>query len=344
MQTLSKNQLSAHYGQRKEREKMKKVLPYILVLITMFMQLNLASAASNLEEGVKQLADQIGKSMQERQKQKVAIVDFSDLNGNVTALGQFMAEELTTQLFIIAPGKFEVVERRMLLKLVDELSLGQLGLIEEKSLKEMGRVLGVDAIVTGSLTDLGNTVKVNARVIAVESAKVVAVAAAEIQKTGVVADLLRKQAERRQVGIQVETQKTMLPSQQREEAQGFVFELQLCKASGKEVTCDLLITNKKENDRELKIFNSPGMLYRRSRMIDDLGNEYTANKIQLGNSISSSFSLASNILVSGVPTKAGLSFEDVSKVVSKIAILRIDFDYNTGKQFFVEFRNIPLSR
>lgn len=79
-------------------------------------------------------------------------------------------------------------------------------------------------------------------------------------------------------------------------------------------------------------------------MIDDLGNEYTANKIQLGNSISSSFSLASNILVSGVPTKAGLYFEDVSKVVSKIAILRIDFDYNTGKQFFVEFRDIPLSR
>ena len=94
-------------------------------------------AAANLEEGVSQLANQISKSMQEKQSKKIAIIDFSDLNGNVTALGQFMAEELTTQLFLMAPGKFEVVERRQLLRLQEELALGQKGFIEEKSLKKM---------------------------------------------------------------------------------------------------------------------------------------------------------------------------------------------------------------
>ncbi|MBI5048388.1 MAG: hypothetical protein HZB54_05535 [Deltaproteobacteria bacterium] len=157
-----------------------------------------AFAASNLEEGVSQLANQISKSMQEKQKQKIAIIDFSDLNGNVTALGQFMAEELTTQLFIIAPGKFEVVERRQIMKLEEELVLGQVGIIEEKGIKKMGQVLGVDAIVTGSMTDLGNTVKINARLIGVESAKVFAVAATDIPKTGMVADLIAKQVEGRQ--------------------------------------------------------------------------------------------------------------------------------------------------
>ena len=170
----------------------KSCLLLLLFLLLLAFGFKVALAASNLEEGVSQLANQISKSMQEKQKQKIAIIDFSDLNGNVTALGQFMAEELTTQLFIIAPGKFEVVERRQIMKLEEELVLGQVGIIEEKGIKKMGQVLGVDAIVTGSMTDLGNTIKINARLIGVESAKIFAVAATDIPKTGMVADLIAK--------------------------------------------------------------------------------------------------------------------------------------------------------
>lgn len=151
-------------------------------------------AASDLEGGVKDLAEQISKNMTTGNKKKVAIVDFSDLDGNVAALGQFLAEELITQLFTVSPGQFEVVERRQLLKLEKELLLSQTGFIEEKSIKKMGQVLGVDAIVTGSITDLGNTVKVNARLIGVESAKVFAVASTNIPKVGTVAELIAKAA------------------------------------------------------------------------------------------------------------------------------------------------------
>ncbi|MBI3599332.1 MAG: hypothetical protein HY097_01665 [Nitrospinae bacterium] len=177
-----------------------------------------AFAASNIEEGVKSLAEQISKNMQEKKRQKIAIIDFSDLNGNVTALGQFIAEELTTQLFITAPGNFEVVERRQLLKLEEELALGQMGFIEEKGIKKMGQVLGVDAIVTGSMTDLGNTVKINARMIAVESAKVFAVAATDIPKTVMVADLMAKQPEGRQPAVKA---LSSLPAQKAKEEMSF---------------------------------------------------------------------------------------------------------------------------
>jgi TolB-like protein len=157
-------------------------------------------AAADLEEGVKDLAEKIVKGMSDKGTRKIAIIDFSDLDARVTALGQFMAEELTAQLFLVAPGKFEVVERRQLLKLEEELALGPAGVIEEKSLKKMGQVLGVEAVVTGSMTDLGSTIKVNARMIAVESAKVFAVAATSIPKTGIVADLASKAVERRPGG------------------------------------------------------------------------------------------------------------------------------------------------
>ncbi|WP_447972888.1 hypothetical protein [Nitrospira sp. Kam-Ns4a] len=94
------------------------------MFIALFMLGNVSSwTAADLEEGVKDLAGKITKSMIEKGTRKIAIVDFSDLNGSVTALGQFMAEALTTQLFMLAPGKFEIVERRQLLKLEEELIL-----------------------------------------------------------------------------------------------------------------------------------------------------------------------------------------------------------------------------
>ncbi|MBI4377823.1 MAG: SUMF1/EgtB/PvdO family nonheme iron enzyme [Nitrospinae bacterium] len=172
--------------------------------------------------------------MIEKKKQKIAIIDFSDLNGNVTALGQFMAEELTTQLFIIAPGKFEVVKRRQLLKLEEELVLGKVGNIEEKGIKKMGQVFGVDAVVTGSMTDLGNTVKINARVIAVESAKIFAVAATDIPKTGMVADLIEKKVEGRQPVEKATTPLTTLtkPTKEKEWAKTEMTQKQITAEGG----------------------------------------------------------------------------------------------------------------
>jgi hypothetical protein len=57
-------------------------------------------------------------------------------------------------------------------------------------MKDVGKILNVDSIVTGSLTDLGNDIDVNARIISVESAKIIAVASTTIPKVGSVATLM----------------------------------------------------------------------------------------------------------------------------------------------------------
>ena len=274
--------------------KMKKVIYFVLII--MFMQVNLAFAASNLEEGVKQLAEQISKNMQEKQSKKIAIIDFSDLNGNVTALGQFMAEELTTQLFIIAPGKFEVVERRQLLKLEEELVLGQVGIIEEKGIKKMGQVLGVDAIVTGSMTDLGNTVKINARLMAVETAKIFAVAATDIPKTGIVADLLARPIAPRQPIVSsaghgsvstpavsstissIEPPKSGTPFQEFKELRVEVESLQVTKANA--VVMFLKYINKTQKELNVGLKSGSWSLSDYpTYLTDDKGNEYRLNEM-----------------------------------------------------------------
>ncbi|HDO25051.1 MAG TPA: hypothetical protein ENG95_00215 [Nitrospirae bacterium] len=153
-----------------------------------------AFAASDLEEGVSELAQQISKNMTETGKKKIAIIEFSDLDGNINAFGQFLAEELITKLFMISPGQFEVVERRQLMRVLQEQKLTMSGLLDAKAMESVGKILGIDAIVTGSVTDLGNTVKVNARLIGVDTAKVFAVATTSIPKVGTVEELFKKQA------------------------------------------------------------------------------------------------------------------------------------------------------
>src|SRR5260370_39596874 len=58
----------------------------------------------------------------------VAVVDFTDLQGNVTELGRFLAEELSVDLGGDAKG-FEVIERTQLKVILQEHTLATTGLI-----------------------------------------------------------------------------------------------------------------------------------------------------------------------------------------------------------------------
>jgi len=172
---------------------------YSLIIMVAFLCLigvhpSSTFAAADLESGISQLSQQISKNMTESGKKAIAVVEFSDLDGNITAFGQFLAEELITQLFMISPGQFEVVERRQLMKVLSEQRLTMSGLLDAKAMESVGKILGIEAIVTGSVANLGSVVKVNARLIGVDTARVFAVAATKIPNTDIVKDLLGKEA------------------------------------------------------------------------------------------------------------------------------------------------------
>ena len=134
------------------------------------------------------LADQIVNSMIDGHKNKIAIVEFSSLDGQVTKLGSFLAEELITRLFLTE--KFEVIERHLLNKVVKEHKLSLSGIVNPSSAMELGKILGVDAIVSGSITDLGTYLKINARVIATETGKIFSVATVKLKKDDTITKLM----------------------------------------------------------------------------------------------------------------------------------------------------------
>lgn len=106
--------------------------------------------------------------------------------------------------------------------------------------------------------------------------------------------------------------------------------------SSKKIGCHVIITNLGKDRRiYLNASNSP-----QTRIIDNLGNEYTAGEVQIGKSNSPFY--VPNTFVSGIPTKVSFVFEDVSVEANSLALLEIGCE--NGGKFTAQIRNIPLSK
>jgi len=311
------------------------------ILAVLAILLTTASSATGqkiLAEGIKDLAAQISAKVAKEQKHKIAVLPFKELDGQPTVLGTYLAEELVTNLFE-APG-LSIVERTMLDRLVGELKLDQTGLIDPETAKRVGKIAGVDAIVTGTITDLSSYVSLNARLIDAQSGRIFAAAQTRIAKDDdvrkIMAAPITGRAEKPGAsrpggdgGMKHGTSKSIF---QREE-NGFVFDLRSCKLGGTTLECDFLITNRKE-DRDLTIeFANPPFI---SRFIDDSGNEYHASSGFLATSAGYK---GYSRLVSGVPVKARVSFEHVRPELQEAKLLELN-----AYAFVVQFRDVPVLR
>lgn len=98
---------------------------------------------------------------QKRQlKKRVAVFDFEDKTEHRwrwwtgQPVGQGMADMLTTAL--VKSGKYTVIERQNLEKILKEQKLGVSGLVTQETAVEAGKLLGVDIAVIGAVTEFGH--------------------------------------------------------------------------------------------------------------------------------------------------------------------------------------------
>ena len=158
------------------------------IFSTLLITINNLCAQDPLDTTLYDLSQQIVNSMPAKGG-KIAVMDFSWLEGQTTDLGKFLAEELITRLFMTK--KFEgVIERQLLEKILEEQKFTLTGIFDPETIKKFGRIYGVDAIVTGSITDLGPRLRINARIISTETGAVCGAAAVYIIKTKKVLVLL----------------------------------------------------------------------------------------------------------------------------------------------------------
>lgn len=121
-----------------------------------------------------QLAFTIAPAHADFKKTKIAALDFQmqgDTNG-AKDMGKIVAEWLITGL--VETGRFDVIERRLLEKIMEEQKLGVTGAIDPNSAAQLGKILGVKIIVSGTVTSLEGYTEINARLINVDSASIIA--------------------------------------------------------------------------------------------------------------------------------------------------------------------------
>ncbi|MBW1740590.1 MAG: CIA30 family protein [Deltaproteobacteria bacterium] len=101
------------------------------------------------------------------EKKTIAIRDFEVIIGKNKEVAKYVQEDVTTAL--VNSGQFNVVERLKLKSVLDELTLSELGLTDSKSAKQIGKLLGADIILTGTLAATGEEWNVNLRLINTET-------------------------------------------------------------------------------------------------------------------------------------------------------------------------------
>lgn len=150
--------------------------------------------AQEMDKELSKLADKLAVLIKDNGKKKVAVIDFTDLQGGGSELGKYIAEELTVGL-VMAKRDFSVLDRANLRRVLAEHKLTATGLIDPENAKKLGQFAGVDAIILGTIIPKGtNSIGLTAKVITIDTAEIVAATKAEFKSDEQVQQLASKSA------------------------------------------------------------------------------------------------------------------------------------------------------
>ena len=291
----------------------------------------------------------LGPRLQAAGRKTVAVVDFTDLQGNATELGRYLAEELSVTLANSGKG-FTVIDRTHLKALLQENKLGSSGVIDSQTARQLGRIAGVDTLITGTLTPFGDSVRLSVKALDAQTAGMLAATTAEIPRTKAIDELLN-----RSVGASSETQsrsavKASAPALQRVQGAGVTLELESCQRSG---TCRLFVTA--EQDTKFS-FEAVSLNAGPVRAWDESGNVYEARTVRVGNqdwraeliagvrtpvTIGFEFSSPAAANGSGVGRGATRGAANAAELTSLSAI-EVSFNGVDRRSATLRFRNIPV--
>ena len=89
-------------------------------------------------------------NIRQRVQKSIAVFDFNSPSTSHDA-GIIVANNLITYLFKNASGDIKILERENLKSILEEMKLGQIGVVSGNTAKQMGKVYGIDVAIMGSV-------------------------------------------------------------------------------------------------------------------------------------------------------------------------------------------------
>lgn len=149
-----------------------------------------AEAASSVDESLDEIAGQIVERTRTDGTATIGISTFTHSDGTCSDLSNYVSEFVVDSLFNAGEGKIDIIERSQLSAIFREMELVFDGTIAPDAAKRLGEIEGVDALVTGSLIQFGEQVKVQARMIGTQDGRLFATARSEFPSVGSVAEMM----------------------------------------------------------------------------------------------------------------------------------------------------------
>src|ERR1039458_3510192 len=205
------------------------------------------------DKDIKALAATFADTLVKLSKKTIAVVDFNDLQGNVTELGRYLAEQVSVALAMTDKG-IEVIDRTHLKVLLQENKLSSSGIIDPATARKLGQIAGVDVLVTGTLTPFGDSVQLAVKALDATPAHIIGASTTDIAKTKAIEELLSR-------GITANAAPTPQPMGSATpnpsasiQEHGFLFEPLYCKTSGGNTGCLIRITNTTNQSVDFYVF------------------------------------------------------------------------------------------
>jgi TolB-like protein len=303
------------------------------------------------QQQIESAAAKLAERLTKVGRKSVAVVDFTDLQGNVTELGRFLAEQLSVSLEGNASG-IAVIDRTHLKAILVEHKLSTRGLIDPQTARQLGRIAGVDALATGTITPFGDSVNLSIKVLDTETARLLGAVSVDIPRTKAVDELLG-----RGVAGTAASGSSRDPSAPGPEASGgraettaghvvqaqadvFLITAQPCRRRGEVASCQLRVLNTGK-DRTMITFWA-------GNVVDDQGNQITLyNQLDFGSAAAGSGARPagggggpSSELEPDLPVNLTLSRLTVAPEVRRITlILKFSGGVRGG---IATLRNIPV--
>ncbi len=228
-------------------------------------------AASKYEDSVKELAEGVAAEAIKMKKSRLAVLDFVDSKGDVTPIGQFLAEELATQLLVA--GELKVVDHKLLAATMAKHQLTHLETSQAKAAKKVAKALRADLFVTGAYLEIPEGVQVTAKLIGPYTVYPVGAARTIVPKAGPLAALL-KQANAPKPAVAIAAPEPTAPVLSGHENEWYQVSVVGISRQDDQIALDLLFVNR--SSHPVKI----GCQLRDTYLLDEQGEQWTQDIAQ----------------------------------------------------------------
>lgn len=148
-------------------------------------------AGASYEEQLKQLAEAITDRAAQAKKHRLAILDFTDSQGQPTPVGPFLAEELGTQLML--GGELTVVDRTLTASTLKKLQVEHIDADHAKAVQRVAKALRADAFVSGVSIETVDGFQITSKLIDPSNGQPIGAARATLPKTGPLSMFLKQE-------------------------------------------------------------------------------------------------------------------------------------------------------